>query len=98
MARYVTVGAAQFGPVQRRETRDEVVDRLLDLLEQGPPLVEKEGERRRKEPFARVHVCPVVPPDIALLEMLARRVATPTRRHGTLGNVLDRAQPVAWAP
>ena len=35
MARYVTVGAAQFGPVQRLETRDEVVDRLLDLLEQG---------------------------------------------------------------
>ena len=35
MARYVTVGAAQFGPVQRRETRCEVVDRLLALLEQG---------------------------------------------------------------
>ena len=35
MARYVTVGAAQMGPVQRGESRREVVDRLLVMLEEG---------------------------------------------------------------
>ena len=33
MARYVTVGAAQFGPVQRREKRGEVVDRLQEEID-----------------------------------------------------------------
>ena len=32
MSRYLTVGAAQFGPVQRSETREDVVVRLLALL------------------------------------------------------------------
>ena len=35
MTRIVTVGAAQLGPVQRAETREAVVERLLTLLRQG---------------------------------------------------------------
>jgi predicted amidohydrolase len=35
MARYLTVGAAQFGPVQRSETRQDVVKRLMTLLREG---------------------------------------------------------------
>ena len=35
MTRIVTVGAAQLGPVQRADTREAVVDRLLTLLRQG---------------------------------------------------------------
>ncbi|MDA0745247.1 MAG: N-carbamoyl-D-amino-acid hydrolase [bacterium] len=35
MARYITVGAAQFGPVPRSESRSQVVDRLLALLYDG---------------------------------------------------------------
>jgi len=35
MSRPVTVGAAQFGPVARSESRGQVVDRLLALLHQG---------------------------------------------------------------
>lgn len=35
MARYITVGAAQFGPVQRTESRAEVVERLIALLREG---------------------------------------------------------------
>lgn len=35
MARITTVGAAQFGPVQRSESRGQVVDRLLELLREG---------------------------------------------------------------
>jgi predicted amidohydrolase len=35
VTRIVRVGAAQLGPIARRDTRDEVVDRLLALLEQG---------------------------------------------------------------
>lgn len=43
MARYLTVAAAQMGPVGRNDSRDEVVDRLLALLreshERGAELV-----------------------------------------------------------
>ena len=35
MARYLTVGAAQFGPVARSESRAQVVDRLVALLHEG---------------------------------------------------------------
>ena len=35
MSRLVTVGAAQFGPVARSESREQVVDRLLALLHEG---------------------------------------------------------------
>ena len=35
MSRVVTVGAAQLGPIQRAETRPQVVKRLLDLLQQA---------------------------------------------------------------
>jgi predicted amidohydrolase len=35
MARIVTVGAAQLGPVQREDRREAVVERLLALLQQG---------------------------------------------------------------
>ncbi|MEE8458080.1 MAG: N-carbamoyl-D-amino-acid hydrolase [Acidimicrobiia bacterium] len=35
MARYITVGAAQMGPISRDESRTEVVDRLIALLEWG---------------------------------------------------------------
>jgi N-carbamoyl-D-amino-acid hydrolase len=35
MSRWVTVGAAQFGPVARSESREQVVDRLLALLHEG---------------------------------------------------------------
>ena len=35
MARYLTVGAAQLGPIQRDHSRAEVVERLLVLLRQG---------------------------------------------------------------
>ena len=35
MARYITVGAAQFGPVPRDQTREQVVQRLLDLMRQA---------------------------------------------------------------
>jgi N-carbamoyl-D-amino-acid hydrolase len=35
MARYVTVGAAQLGPIAREETRAEVVGRMIDLLRQA---------------------------------------------------------------
>lgn len=35
MARIVTVGAAQLGPIARSETRAEVVQRLIALLERG---------------------------------------------------------------
>jgi predicted amidohydrolase len=35
MARVITVGAAQFGPVQRSESRQAVVKRLLALLHEG---------------------------------------------------------------
>lgn len=35
MARYITVGAAQFGPVHRSESRRDVVKRLLALLREG---------------------------------------------------------------
>jgi predicted amidohydrolase len=35
MARIVTVGAAQLGPVQRDDSRESVVDRLLALLRDG---------------------------------------------------------------
>jgi predicted amidohydrolase len=35
MARIVTVGAAQLGPIAADETREQVVDRLLDLLAEG---------------------------------------------------------------
>lgn len=35
MSRVVTVGAAQLGPIQRHHTRDQVVDRLVGLLESG---------------------------------------------------------------
>jgi len=35
MARVITVGAAQFGPVQRSENRTQVVGRLLELLREG---------------------------------------------------------------
>jgi len=35
MARLLTVGAAQLGPIQRSETRPQVVKRLLDLLKQA---------------------------------------------------------------
>jgi N-carbamoyl-D-amino-acid hydrolase len=35
MARYLTVGAAQFGPVQRSASRQDVVKRLLALLREG---------------------------------------------------------------
>ncbi len=35
MTRIVTVGAAQLGPVQRTDTREAVVERLLALLRQG---------------------------------------------------------------
>jgi len=35
MSRVVTVGAAQLGPIQRHQTRREVVDRLVSLLEAG---------------------------------------------------------------
>jgi N-carbamoyl-D-amino-acid hydrolase len=35
MSRIVTVGAAQLGPVQRHDTRKDVIERLLDLLREG---------------------------------------------------------------
>lgn len=35
MPRYLTVGAAQFGPIQRNESRADVVDRLRALLREG---------------------------------------------------------------
>ena len=35
MARYLTVAAAQMGPVQRHHTRVEVVERLCALLRQA---------------------------------------------------------------
>ena len=35
MSRIVHVGAAQLGPIGRDETRKEVVERLIDLLQQG---------------------------------------------------------------
>jgi predicted amidohydrolase len=35
MTRIVTVGAAQMGPVQRTDTREQVVERLLELLRAG---------------------------------------------------------------
>src|SRR5215510_4439234 len=35
MSRVVTVGAAQLGPIQRAETRPQVMKRLLDLLQQA---------------------------------------------------------------
>jgi N-carbamoyl-D-amino-acid hydrolase len=35
MTRIVTIGAAQLGPVQRADTREAVVDRLLTLMRQG---------------------------------------------------------------
>jgi len=35
MARFVTVGAAQLGPIQRAEARPQVVKRLLELLHQA---------------------------------------------------------------
>ncbi|MFQ5556249.1 MAG: N-carbamoyl-D-amino-acid hydrolase [Acidimicrobiales bacterium] len=35
MSRVVHVGAAQLGPISRDETREEVVERLIDLLRQG---------------------------------------------------------------
>ena len=35
MSRLLTVGAAQLGPIQRAETRPQVVKRLLDLLREA---------------------------------------------------------------
>lgn len=35
MARYVTVGAAQFGPIHRTESRSQIVGRLIELLREG---------------------------------------------------------------
>ncbi|HEX9409078.1 MAG TPA: N-carbamoyl-D-amino-acid hydrolase [Methylomirabilota bacterium] len=35
MSRFVTVGAAQLGPIQRADARSEVIKRLLDLLHQA---------------------------------------------------------------
>lgn len=35
MARFITVGAAQLGPIARRETRAQVVGRLLELMRQA---------------------------------------------------------------
>ena len=35
MSRFVTIGAAQMGPIQRSDTRSEVVERLLALLHRG---------------------------------------------------------------
>ncbi len=35
MTRKITVGAAQMGPIARIETRDQVVDRLIVLLDEG---------------------------------------------------------------
>jgi predicted amidohydrolase len=35
MSRIVTIGAAQMGPVARTDTREAVVERLVDLLRQG---------------------------------------------------------------
>ncbi|MBI04042.1 MAG: N-carbamoyl-D-amino-acid hydrolase, partial [Acidimicrobiaceae bacterium] len=35
MSRFVTVGAAQMGPIQRSDTRPEVMERLLALLHSG---------------------------------------------------------------
>ncbi len=35
MSRIVTVGAAQMGPIQRDDSRDTVVERLVTLLRQG---------------------------------------------------------------
>ncbi|HSL25478.1 MAG TPA: N-carbamoyl-D-amino-acid hydrolase [Acidimicrobiia bacterium] len=35
MARYLNVAAAQMGPVARNDTREQVVDRLLDLLREA---------------------------------------------------------------
>ncbi len=35
MARIVTVGAAQLGPIARSETRAQVVQRLLELMRQA---------------------------------------------------------------
>jgi predicted amidohydrolase len=35
MARHLTVGAAQFGPIHRSETRQDVVKRLITLLQEG---------------------------------------------------------------
>jgi predicted amidohydrolase len=35
MPRFLTIGAAQLGPIQRAETRRQAVDRLIDLLRRG---------------------------------------------------------------
>ena len=35
MARYLTVAAAQMGPVQKEHTREQVVQRLIALLQQA---------------------------------------------------------------
>lgn len=35
MSRYITVGAAQFGPVPHSQSREQVVERLLDLMRQA---------------------------------------------------------------
>ena len=35
MTRKITVGAAPMGPIARIETRDQVVDRLIALLDEG---------------------------------------------------------------
>ena len=35
MSRYLTVAAAQLGPMQRDHTRKQVVERLIDLLHQA---------------------------------------------------------------
>ncbi|MFM7686179.1 MAG: nitrilase-related carbon-nitrogen hydrolase [Actinomycetota bacterium] len=35
MSRYLTVAAAQMGPVQRHHTREQVVERLVALLRQA---------------------------------------------------------------
>ena len=38
MARLVTVGAAQLGPIQRSETRAQAVERMLDLMHRAQRL------------------------------------------------------------
>ena len=35
MSRIVTVGAAQMGPIQKNDTREQAVERLIELLRQG---------------------------------------------------------------
>ncbi|MCA1737208.1 MAG: N-carbamoyl-D-amino-acid hydrolase, partial [Actinobacteria bacterium] len=35
MSRFLTIAAGQMGPVRRDETREAVVDRLVDLLREG---------------------------------------------------------------